>query len=63
MDKDGMAFIRLSDCEFLLEIFWIHLDTHSLVEEKVSCHPTFAGFPANLAELKHKNAGPSASQT
>lgn len=57
MDKDGMAFIRLSDYEFLLEIFCIHLDTHPLVEEKVFCHLTFAGFPANLAGLKHRNAG------
>ena len=52
-----MAFIRLSDYELLLEIFCIHLDTHPLVEEKVFCHLTFAGFPANLAGLKHRNAG------
>lgn len=57
MDKDGMALIRLSDYECLLEIFWIHLGTHPLVEGKVIYHPTFAGFPANLAGLKHRNAG------
>lgn len=57
MDKDGMALIRPSDYECLLEILCIHLRTHPLVEEKVTYHPMFAGFPANFAGLKHRNAG------
>lgn len=57
MDKDGMAFIRFTDYEFLSEIFWVHRNAHPLAEGKVFCHPTFVDFPANLAELKHKSAG------
>lgn len=56
MDEDRVVLIGLSDYEYLLEIFWIDRGTHPLVGEKVSYHPTFAGFPANLARLKHRSA-------
>lgn len=63
MNEDGMVFIGFSDCVYPLEASWIHFGTHPLVEEKVIYHPTFAGFVANLAGLKYRNAGQSASQT
>jgi len=56
MDKDGMTFIRFTDYEFLSETFRVHRNAHPLAEGKVSCHPTFVGFPANLAEPKQKSA-------